>query len=75
MKGFVRLEKKYGIRVCDDSYYSPRTGRFVTRYRMYAADGCSWENGLTREGVKAECERWSKELLAIKAVHDRRMGK
>lgn len=66
MKGFVRLEKKYGIKVFDDSYYNWLTGRFVRRYRMYTADGCSWDKGLTKDGVKFECERWGDEFIAIK---------
>ena len=66
MYGFKGLEKKYGIKVVDDSFYSPLSGRFVKCYKMYSADGCPWENGLSREGVKRECEKWAKELLEIK---------
>ena len=72
--GFKGLEKKYGIKVCDDSYYNP-LGRLVKRYKMYAADGCSWENGLTRDGVKKECERWADALISIKKDCGRRKVK
>ena len=40
MYGFKGLEKKYGIKVVDDSFYSPLSGRFVKCYKMYSADGC-----------------------------------
>ena len=64
--GFKGLEKKYGVKVRDDSYWHPLWGREMKRYKIYSADGCSWENGLSREGVKKECEKWAKELLEIK---------
>ena len=64
--GFKGLEKKYGIKVRDDSYYHPLTGRYVRQYRMYSADWCPWAKGLSREGVKKECERWAKALIEIK---------
>lgn len=67
MKGFIRLEKKYGIRIVEDEIYNPFSGRTMKRYKMYSADGCLWENGLTKEGVKRECEQWANVLLNIKA--------
>lgn len=66
MKGFIRLEKKYGIWVVEDDFYNPFTGRISKRYKMYSADGCKWANGLTKEGVKEECEKYSEALLKIK---------
>lgn len=66
MKGFIRLEKKYGIKVVEDEIYNPFTGRTLKRFKIYSADGCPWENGLTREGVKKECEMWGERLLKIK---------
>lgn len=66
MKGFIRLEKKYGIKVVEDEIYNPFTGRTLKRFKIYSADGCPWENGLTKEGVKKECEIWGKALLEIK---------
>lgn len=62
-----RLEKKYGIKVVDDSFFDPLSGRYVKRYKMYSADGCPWENGLTIKGLQAECREWGKALLEIKA--------
>ena len=70
MKGFVRLEKKYGIRVAADICCDPLTGKTKTLYQIYSADGCPWENGLTKEGVKAECEKYGKQFLRIKKVTD-----
>lgn len=62
------LEKKYGIYISDDSYYSSVKGRMIKAYKFYSADGCPWENGFhTLKDVEAECEKWKKELLSIKA--------
>ena len=66
MQGFIRLEKKYGIKVVREDIYNPLTGRANIRYKMYSADGCLWENGLTKEGVKKECETYSDALIKIK---------
>ena len=68
----ARLEKKYGIKIRDDSYYNP-FGRLVKLYKIFTADGCQWENGLHGlAGVEAECKKWEKELLEIKAATERR---
>ena len=66
MKGFVRLEKKYGIKILDDEIYNPLTGKTLKRYKMYSADGCPWQNGLTKEGIKKECEIYADRLIKIK---------
>ena len=69
----AQLEKKYGIYIEDDSYYHPLGNRFVKQYRMYAADGCQWENGLrTIKAVEAECKQWELELLSIKRTAEAR---
>lgn len=65
MKGFLTLEKRYGITVETDGSLI-RNGKLVETFKIFAADGCPWENGLTRKGVKAECEIWGKDLLKIK---------
>ena len=63
----TQLENKYGVRIADDSYYSPLKGKFVRQYRMYSADGCQWENGLrTLKDVETECKQWAEALLGIK---------
>lgn len=65
--GFSGLEKKYGIKVVSEGHhYNDRTGKMVETFKMYSADGCCWEKGMSRKGVKAECEQWSEELLKIK---------
>ena len=57
----------------DDSFYNPRTGKFVRAYRFCSADGCPWENGLrTLKAVEQECKEWAKHLLAIKEGVERR---
>jgi hypothetical protein len=58
-----RLEKKYGIKVEKD-FVSAISGRQL--YKMYSADGCPWENGLSLKGLREECAEWEKELLEIK---------
>ena len=67
MTTIERLSKKYGIKVRDDSFSDPLTRRYQKRYRMYSADGCSWEKGLTLKGLQEECKTWEKQLLEIKA--------
>lgn len=66
MKGFVTIEKKYGIHVVEDRIYNPLTGRTKMCYRIYTADGCHWENGLTREGVKEEVAKWGDAMMEIR---------
>lgn len=62
-----QLEKTYGIKITDDSFYNPRNGRFVKAYKFCSADGCSWENGLrTIKAIEQECQEWAKHLLSIK---------
>lgn len=68
MKGFKRLEKKYGITVMEDHWWNPLTCKRMTTYNMYSADGCPWEKGLTKQGVKKECEQWAESLLKIKSM-------
>ena len=64
----AQLEAYYGIKIRDDGFYSPRTGKYVKAYKFYSADGCLWENGLrTLKAVENECIEWSKHLLDIKA--------
>ena len=66
MNGFKGLEKKYGIKVEEDGVYFTAIGEASPRYKIFSADGCQWENGLTRHGVKLECETYAKQLLSIK---------
>lgn len=56
--GITKMEKKYGITIRDDSFYNPTTGKTVKCYRIYTADGCPWENGLTFRGLQAECREY-----------------
>lgn len=66
-RGFKTIEKKYGVKVViDDIYYSPFTGKSRELFKMYSADGCCWEKGLSREGVKKEVAEWGDSLLKIK---------
>lgn len=70
-----RLEQKYGIKVRDDSFWNPVSQRYVKRYRIYTADGCPWENGLSYRGLFKECRECGESMLSIKAaVEKRRVG-
>lgn len=69
MNGFKTLEKKYGITVVSEEFYNPLSGKFEVTYKMYSADGCPWEKGLSRRGVKRECEDWAEVLLEIKRAN------
>lgn len=65
MKGFKTLEQKYGIKVAHDDFVL-RNGKLIEIFKIFSADGCPWENGLTKSGVKEECERWRNQLISIK---------
>ena len=67
MYGFKGLEKKYGITVTEEKWWNPLTNKQMKTYNIYTADDCPWAKGLTRDGVRKECEQWAKELLSIKA--------
>ena len=62
----AQIEKTYGVKIRDDSFYNPRTGKSVKQYRIYSADGCQWENGLrSMADVERECKEWASELKEI----------
>lgn len=61
-----KLERKYGIKIEDDSYWHPLQQRFVKRYKVYSADGCSWDNNLTWRGLLAMLKEDAKALMDIK---------
>ena len=58
-----RLEREYGIKVVKD-FVSAISGKQL--YKMYSADGCHWESGLSLKGLREECKEWEKELMEIK---------
>ena len=63
---FQKMEEKYRIHVEDDSFYDPLTGRLYKRYRIYTADGCQWENGLSFRGLQAECKKYGDTFKKIR---------
>lgn len=65
MTGFKTIEKKYGVKVVSEGHHYNGV-KSVETFKMYSADGCCWEKGLSRKGVKAECERWADHLITIK---------
>ena len=61
-----QLEKKYGIRIVDDSYFN-FLGKHVKAYKYYSADGCPFSNNLrTLKAVEADCKYWETALLSIR---------
>ena len=70
--GFKTLEKKYGIKVISEGqWWHPLRGRYIETFKIFTGDGCCWEKGLSRKGVKAECEEWHDSLMRIKANCER----
>jgi len=68
MNGFKMLEKKYGITVVSEGFHwNDFFRKRIETFKMYSADGCPWEKGLSRKGVKMECEKWANTLLDIKS--------
>ena len=61
-----RMEKKYGIVIRDDSFWSPLKRKYIKCYRIYTADGCPWENGLTYRGLQMECKNYGDTFKEIK---------
>ena len=68
-----RLEKKYGIKIEDDSYWHPLQQRWVKRYKVYTADGCEWENNMTWKRLLAMIREDKQYLLEIKAVMEKKL--
>lgn len=60
-----KLEKKYHIHIRDDSFYDPFTNRHLTRYKIFTADGCNWENGLSYRGLLKECREHGRTFINI----------
>lgn len=66
MMSRAQIEKRWGVRIVDDEPYW-RGERLLPLYKIYSADGCTWENGLTSiKAVENECREWSDALLSIK---------
>lgn len=63
-----KMEKKYGIKIVDDSYYHPMTGKYYKRYKIYTADGCSWEKGLSYRSLQAECRQYGDTFKKIAGI-------
>lgn len=61
-----QLKTKYGVTIMDDSYIHPLSGKTIKLYRMYSADGCPWEKGLTLRQVQKECRNNADALIRIK---------
>ena len=63
-----KLEKKYGIKIVDDSYWNPLQQKYLKRYRVYAADGCEWENNMTWKRLLAMLREDADRLIEIKKM-------
>lgn len=66
MAGIKSYESKYGITITNDSFTNPLTGKYQKRYKIYTADGCLWENGLTYRGLQQEIKTSGDIFLQIK---------
>lgn len=62
----TRLETKYGIKVVLDTIYNPLSGRTLKRYKIYTADGCPWDKGLSYQRLLKECTIYGETFLKIK---------
>lgn len=69
-----RLEKKYGIKIVDDSYYSLFYRRYLRRYKVYTADGCEWENNMTWARLLAMLREDGECLIVIKQIVEEKKG-
>lgn len=67
MAGIKSYESKYGITITNDSFTNPLTGKYQKRYKIYTADGCLWENGLTYRGLQQEIKTSGDIFLQMKA--------
>ena len=65
MKMIKQMERKYNITIVDDSFYSPLSNKLVKQYKIYTADGCLWENGLSFRGLQAECREFGEAFKRI----------
>lgn len=69
-----RLEKKYGITVVSEGHhYNFHTGRSLETFKVYSADGCCWDKGLTKKGLQVMCKADHDALLKIKKNEERSM--
>ena len=74
MASLVQFEKKYGIFIEDDSYWNPLWNRFVKQYKIYTADGCKWENGLSYKSLLKEIRENKEFFLKIKAQKEKNVS-
>lgn len=69
-KRIKQLEDKYGIYIHLNPFHDPITLEPKARYKIYTADGCPWENGLTYgltyKGLFAECRKYAKVFAEIR---------
>lgn len=49
-----QMEQKYKVRIRDDSYFDPWSGKLVKRYKVYDASGTCWEKGLNYNSLRKE---------------------
>ena len=75
MASLVQFEKKYGIYIEDDSYYHILRDEYLKLYKIYTADGCKWENGMTYKGLLKEIRENKETFLEIKRITEQRKAK
>lgn len=62
---FEHMEKRYNVRILDDSFWDPLRQTYCKRYKIITADGCSWENGLSYRSLQKECSKYKDTFANI----------
>lgn len=68
-KTIQQLENKYGIYITDDSFFDIFSGKIRKQYKIFTADGCSWEKGLSWRSLLKERKTWGEEFIKIKNMN------
>ena len=62
-----QMEKRWGVRIISEPYWSPFRRKFRNDYIIYSADGCCWDKGFnTLKEVEDMCRTDNDALLSIK---------
>ena len=61
-----QLEKRYGIHIAYDPYFSPLKDKMINDYSVYTADGCKWGNFRTLKAITEECKMYGRFFIEVK---------
>ncbi len=62
---FDKMEKRYKIKIIDDSFWDPFIQKYKYQYKIVTADGCTWEKGLSYRSLQKECAKYKEEFRKI----------